>query len=42
MTCSRLTWGLAVAAWLAAALSVLKFGDSTGYAASCPLDGAWG
>jgi len=35
-------WGLAVPAWLAATLGVLRLGDLAGYAESCPLDGPWG
>lgn len=42
MTRTRLIWALAGAAWLAATLGVLKLGESTNYAASCPLDGPWG
>lgn len=42
MTRTRLIWGLAASAWLAATLGVLKLGDSASYAASCPFDGPWG
>jgi hypothetical protein len=44
MTRTRLIWRLAAVAmgWLAATLGVLKLGDSTNYASSCPLDGPWG
>ena len=42
MTRTQLLLWLALPAWLAIALVILRLGDTPGYTESCPLEGPWG